>query len=63
MQLSQQEMTMFKRTDTQKYDQKKATEQEQNRDQLNDEDLEVAAGGLNPQPLPPGIIRDPNFRS
>jgi hypothetical protein len=63
MQLSRQEMTMFEHTDTQKHDQRKATEPEQNRDQLSDEDLEMAAGGLNPQPLPPGIIRDPNFHS
>jgi hypothetical protein len=43
--------------------QKTATEQEPNRDDLKDEDLEIVAGGLNPQPLPPGIVRDPDFHS
>jgi hypothetical protein len=44
-------------------DQKKATEQKKTRDQLSEKDLEKVAGGLNPQPLPPGIIREPNFRT
>ncbi|MDR3485968.1 MAG: hypothetical protein P4M05_13790 [Bradyrhizobium sp.] len=43
-------------------DQKRPTEQKKTRDQLSEKDLEKVAGGLNPQPLPPGIIRDPNFR-
>jgi hypothetical protein len=45
------------------FDQKKATEQKKTRDQLSEKDLEKVAGGLNPQPLPPGIIREPNFRT
>jgi hypothetical protein len=50
------------RGDFQMSDQKRPTEQKKTRDQLSEKDLEKVAGGLNPQPLPPGIIRDPNFR-
>jgi hypothetical protein len=33
--------------------QKTSTEQKQTSQQLSDKELEVVAGGLNPQPLPP----------
>jgi hypothetical protein len=43
-------------------DRKTTTEQKQTRDHLSEKDLEKVAGGLNPQPLPPGMVRQPNFR-
>jgi hypothetical protein len=44
------------------YGQKTATEQKQTSQELSDLELEIVAGGLNPQPLPPSPPPEPILR-
>ena len=44
------------------HSQKTATEQKQTSQELNELELEMVAGGLNPQPLPPSPPPEPMLR-